>query len=109
MKEASSRLTSIANTDDFSIVTFDSTVFFPEGGGQPCDTGKLYYAGNEYTVLSVNEDSDDIYHKISPALSGNVSDYPDEFKMETDWDRIFDSMQRHCGQHILTGIFYREY
>ncbi len=107
-KEASAKVTSVAERDGKTIVTLDRTIFFPTGGGQTCDLGTI--AG--IPVADVYEYEDEIYHQLAdgdaaaahPALATG-----DEVTLELDWARRFDNMQRHCGEHILTGIFYREW
>lgn len=92
------------------LIELDETIFFPEGGGQPCDLGSI----SGFQVVDVKEKGDKIFHiikindsdmdasenKLSPGL---------EVELKIDWERRFDNMQRHCGEHILSGIFYREY
>lgn len=108
-KEASAKITSVAERDGKTIVTLDRTIFFPTGGGQTCDFGTI--AG--IPVADVYEYEDEIYHQLSdsddttaarPALAAG-----DEVTLKLDWAHRFDNMQRHCGEHILTGIFYREW
>ncbi|MDD4200130.1 MAG: alanyl-tRNA editing protein [Eubacteriales bacterium] len=93
-----------------------STAFFPEGGGQSCDIGSLAPAGEDtdrsaalYKITDVQEDGDDIVHKIV-CDDGSTFELKagDKVHCTLDWDRRFDNMQRHCGEHILSGIFYRE-
>ena len=107
-KEASAKVTSVAERDGKTIVTLDRTIFFPTGGGQTCDLGTI--AG--IPVVDVYEYEDEIYHQLEGG--GTAAAHPalatgDEVTLELDWARRFDNMQRHCGEHILTGIFYREW
>ena len=108
-KEASAKITSVAERDGKTIVTLDRTIFFPTGGGQTCDLGTI--AG--IPVTDVYEYEDEIYHQLSDS-DGTATARPslaagDEVSLELDWAHRFDNMQRHCGEHILTGIFYREW
>ena len=107
-KEASAKVTSVTERDGKTIVTLDRTIFFPTGGGQTCDLGTI--AG--IPVVDVYEYVDEIYHQLEGG--GTAAAHPalatgDEVALELDWARRFDNMQRHCGEHILTGIFYREW
>ena len=74
----------------------DKTAFYPEGGGQPADKG---FIGGEQ-VKYVYEDKGKIYHI--------VDDLPEEknkLECKIDWERRFDHMQQHTGQHVLSAIF----
>jgi alanyl-tRNA synthetase len=72
------------------------TAFYPTGGGQPFDTGFL----NGIEVVDVEEVGSEIRHYIKDAL-------PESKLIEgaIDWDRRFDHMQQHAGQHILSAAF----
>ena len=91
------------------LVVLDETIFFPTGGGQPCDLGTI----NDTPLTEVFEKDGEIFHKLAPA----AAEYPgrpgswkagDKAACMLDWDRRFEHMQRHCGEHILSGVFFRE-
>lgn len=99
LKECNSKIINVINDEDDILLILDKTIFFPEGGGQPCDTG---YIGDS-KVLYVYEKNNVIYHKVDIASSCN------EVECKLDWDRRFDHMQQHCGEHILSGVFLSSY
>ena len=103
MKKCDAEITSITEKDHHTVITLNRTVFFPTGGGQSCDIGKI----NNYNVIDVNETSDEIYH-ILAEINTDLS-VGDTVNLEIDWEHRFDNMQRHCGEHILSGIFYELY
>lgn len=111
MKEAEAAVTSLTETkEDRAAVTLDRTIFFPTGGGQSCDRGTI--AG--FPVIDVYEDekADDIIHVLDcrpSEFEHAVSPAGKLLKLSLDWEHRFDNMQRHCGEHILSGMFYREY
>ena len=77
----------------------DRTAFYPTSGGQPFDTGVL--AG--VRVLDVVDQEDGtVVHVLERAL-------PESTAVEgtIDWDRRFDHMQQHTGQHVLSAAFDR--
>lgn len=77
----------------------DATAFYPEGGGQPCDLGLL---GGE-PVLAVEQDGDGvIWHRTARPLAQGQT-----VSGAIDWDRRFDHMQQHTGEHILSGTLHR--
>ncbi len=89
-------------------ITTDKTIFFPTGGGQSCDTGTIRHGDFTYSVYDVSDSEDDqsVIHRVA----GNAADVlapGADVALEIDWDRRFDNMQRHLGEHILSGAVYR--
>jgi alanyl-tRNA synthetase len=77
----------------------EATYFFPEGGGQEADRGRI--AG--MPVLDVQADeAGRVWHVVGSA-GGPAGDV----EAELDWTRRFDHMQQHTGQHILSAAFER--
>jgi alanyl-tRNA synthetase len=80
-------------------VYLDRTAFYPTSGGQPFDTGTL--AG--IPVAGVTDDESGIAHRLAsplaPAIAGQA------IECAIDWDRRFDHMQQHTGQHLLSAVF----
>ena len=76
-------------------VTLDRTAFYPEGGGQPADHGTL----GEARVLDVHEKDGVVTHLCDRALSVGA-----EVGGRIDWERRFDHMQQHSGEHIISGL-----
>jgi alanyl-tRNA synthetase len=74
----------------------DQTCFYPESGGQPCDKGKI----DGINVLKVVEDKEEVAHLVEKDVSSK------KIKGKIDWERRFDHMQQHSGQHILSQSFY---
>lgn len=76
-------------------IVLDRTLFYPTSGGQLCDHGFI----NGIRVIDVIEDGEDIVHTVE----GEPGE--DEVFGEIDWERRFDNMQQHTGQHILSQSF----
>ena len=74
-------------------VSLDRTAFFPEGGGQQADTGRI----GEVRVLDVQEKDGEISHFCDAPL------VPGEYVCELDWALRFVRMQNHSGEHIFSG------
>jgi len=79
-------------------VLLDQTVLFPEGGGQPSDTGWIDTA----RVLSCREEQGDVFHRVERALTVGET-----VSVRLDWARRFDFMQQHTGEHLLSFAFYK--
>ncbi|MGL5577244.1 MAG: alanyl-tRNA editing protein [Sarcina sp.] len=78
-------------------IVLNKTAFFPGGGGQASDRGKI----DNQNIIDVYEKNGIIYHVIEkkPTRIHRV-------KCEIDWNRRFDGMQQHFAQHVLSGCFY---
>jgi alanyl-tRNA synthetase len=76
-------------------VALDRSAFYPEGGGQPADSGTL----NDVPVRDVQAEGDVVWHVLAAPLTG------DEVVGAIDWARRFDHMQQHHGQHLLSAAF----
>ena len=81
-------------------IILDQSAFYPEGGGQPCDLGTL----NEITVLDVQEKDGEIVHYTKEAITVGS-----EVIGKIDWERRFDLMQQHSGEHIVSGLVHEAY
>ena len=97
LSEFSSEVRSCTEMQGQYAVVLAETLFYPEGGGQPYDTGRLELPG-------VREQNGEVVHFLprpipvgSPVL-GKV-DFPYRFSL----------MQQHSGEHIFSGIAYEAF
>ena len=81
-------------------VTLDQTAFFPEGGGQPYDTGTL----GGVQVLEVHDRGGQIVHTCAGPLEVGA-----QVEGIVDWERRLDHMQQHSGEHIVSGLAHAKY
>lgn len=79
-------------------VELDATCFYPEGGGQPADTGIL----GDAKVLDVHEKGEAIVHTADAPLA-----IGETVTGRIDWLRRFSMMQHHTGEHIVSGIVHK--
>ena len=97
LKEFTARVVRADPAGGQTEVVLDRTAFYPEGGGQPWDTGQLGGA----PVTSVLEKDGEVVHLVQGSVPfGEVTGL-------VDWERRFDHMQQHSGQHILSQAFER--
>ncbi len=82
-------------------IVLDRTAFYPEGGGQPWDTGVLGTAGTQdkVKVLEVHSREGEIVHTCNHPLEPGTA-----VTGVIDWDRRFDLMQQHSGEHVVSGL-----
>lgn len=93
-KEFTANIIDVIEKDDQFHILLDETYFYPEGGGQPSDTGFIESSPVNY----VYEDGENIYHVAERK--------PSKFKKvqcKIDWEKRYDHMQQHLGQHILSA------
>ncbi|MBR0040188.1 MAG: hypothetical protein IJP64_02295 [Oscillospiraceae bacterium] len=77
----------------------DGTAFFPEGGGQPYDTGKIGPA----RVLEVHEREGEILHLCDRQLA------PGTYECAVDREQRLRRMQNHSGEHVFSGLTHQKY
>ncbi|MBQ9347034.1 MAG: alanyl-tRNA editing protein, partial [Oscillibacter sp.] len=104
-------------------IALDRTAFYPEGGGQPADHGFLRAAsenrmesagnsspdstddrGDAIPVTDVHEREGVVWHTCLRAIAPGTN-----VAGTINWDRRFDHMQQHSGEHILSGILCCRY
>lgn len=81
-------------------IILDESAFYPEGGGQPCDTGSL----GEAEVKDVQEKDGELIHYTDKALEEG-----DTVHGKINWERRFDLMQQHSGEHMVSGLVHEKY
>ncbi|WP_339189660.1 alanyl-tRNA editing protein [Paenibacillus sp. FSL R5-0490] len=93
-REWHTTITGRVDKEDGVYVTLAETAFYPHGGGQPCDLGQI----GGIAVLDVNIEVGEVWHKLER--------FPEQTEVhcEIDWERRFDHMQQHTGQHLLSAI-----
>ena len=86
-------------------VVLDRTVFYPGGGGQPCDTGGIYWDDGICSVTSVRRSGDDLIHEIK----GDCPVVGTVVRVEIDWNKRYELMRTHTALHILCGVIWRDF
>ncbi|MBR3124990.1 MAG: alanyl-tRNA editing protein [Mogibacterium sp.] len=98
-------ITSIREKNGMDVIACDESVFYPEGGGQPSDTGNISLHGSHMTfgITRAFDESlvGDVWH-ITDAPAGTFR-VGDKVSLSIDRDFRFRNMQRHCGEHMLSG------
>jgi alanyl-tRNA synthetase len=90
-------------------LALNRTAFYPTSGGQPFDTGQLSAPSLDGTALKVlveqveEDEQGAVWHFVrEPLVAGTL------VEGQIDWERRFDHMQQHTGQHLLSAVFSRE-
>ncbi len=136
-RECQARVLSCQPVGNGYKVVLDQTVFYPEGGGQPADHGFLVTGGDggpALAVTDVQEEEGRLVHYVSSATeAGNpvrpsseaenpVRPITEEensvraaieegsfVRAVIDWNRRFDLMQQHSGEHIVSGMIHSSF
>lgn len=86
-------------------IRLDRTAFYPEGGGQPADTGHLLLEdGRSVSVTDVQEEDGEIWHTVAEHIGAGAA-----VTGQLDFERRFDHMQQHSGEHIVSGMICRRF
>lgn len=98
LKDFTAEIESIKEIGAEFHVLLNKTAFFPGGGGQKHDLGKI----DNIEVINVYEDNNLVYHVLSkkPSRIHNV-------KCSIDWVRRLDTMTHHLAQHVLSACFFK--
>ncbi len=138
MKECDTVITGYAGTPDGNFITIRDSIFFPEEGGQYADTGKIRIGEYELDVLDgqiiknspvditknnttdLSSLTEGIWYKIdwSESCRESCTELPSlsdilvtnsEIHCILDYNKRYDRMQNHTGEHILTGTVHADY
>ena len=89
-----------SNPDEMAVV-LDRTIFYPGGGGQPNDLGRL----NDQNVTKVKKVGDQVWH----SLDGELPPVGSTVHGLINWDRRYQLMRTHTAMHVLCGSIFRDY
>lgn len=97
LKEADAKVVSVK---DGRFVVLDQTIFYPNGGGQPYDTGKIMRGEEAFCVVYVGKFSGEISHEVDHAgLQAG-----DSVHLILDWERRYKLMRSHTAAHVVASL-----
>ena len=97
LKEANATVISVK---EGKYVTLDQTIFYPKGGGQPHDTGKITKGDEMYNVVYVGKFSGEISHEVDrPGIQ-----LGDKVHCILNWERRYKLMRSHTAAHTLAAL-----
>jgi len=97
LKECGASVVSIAQG---KYVVLDQTVFYPKGGGQPCDTGRIVRGSEVYDVVHVGKFSGNVSHEVDrQGLKEG-----DDVRCILDWNRRYKLMRSHTAAHVFASL-----
>jgi misacylated tRNA(Ala) deacylase len=90
----------VVSVKDGKYMILDRTIFYPKGGGQPHDTGKIIKDDTVYNVIYVGKFSGEISHEVDhPGLRAG-----DTVKCILDWERRYKLMRSHTAAHVFASL-----
>ena len=109
IREFDAVVTDSGSADKKTFVKLSATAFYPEGGGQPGDSGVLIFeeedkAPRRVKVLDTQEKDGEIIHITDTAIPAGTP-----VRGQLDWEPRFDRMQNHSGEHIVSGLVHAAY
>ncbi|MDO8055893.1 MAG: alanyl-tRNA editing protein [Candidatus Hermodarchaeota archaeon] len=101
LREAATTVVEVHET----AVVLAATIFYPEGGGQPTDTGRLDTPAGTAVVTQVAKEGNRILHY----LEGPIPKVGDEVFMRLNWERRYAFMRMHTAQHIVSRVVFDQF
>jgi misacylated tRNA(Ala) deacylase len=90
----------VVSVKDGEYVVLDRTIFYPKGGGQPWDTGKIVKGTETFNVVFVGRFAGEISHEVDrPGLHAN-----DAVHCILNWDRRYKLMRSHTAAHVFASL-----
>jgi len=80
-----------------NVVELDRTVFYPLGGGQAGDTGRI----GSWRVLDTRKGADSVLHMLEPGANPQIGM---KVQIEIDWERRHRLMRLHTALHLLGAL-----
>jgi Ser-tRNA(Ala) deacylase AlaX len=90
----------VVSVKDDKYVSLDQSVFYPKGGGQPHDTGKIIRGDEVFNVVFVAKFSGEVSHEVDHlGLKAG-----DTVHCVLDWDRRYKLMRSHTAAHLFASM-----
>lgn len=89
-------------------IVLEKTYFYPEGGGQPADHGRLSWDGGRAAVVDVRKDHGDVHHEVAD-VEGSLPSEGATVRGTIDADRRETHRRMHSAQHVLSRVVLEEY
>jgi misacylated tRNA(Ala) deacylase len=87
-------------------IEFEKTVFYPTGGGVPCDIGTVTSTGKIYNVVETKKEGDLVIHVFESEPDLKVGD---SCTLEVNWEKRYAHMRYHTAVHVISGIAEGKY
>jgi misacylated tRNA(Ala) deacylase len=92
----------VFSVKDGKYIVLDQTIFYPKGGGQPWDTGKIIKENEVYNVVCVGKLSGDLSHEVDRMGLKEG----DRVHCVLDWERRYKLMRSHTAAHVFASLLF---
>jgi misacylated tRNA(Ala) deacylase len=103
IKDFEATVIAVEDGDKKSIV-LDRTTFYPVGGGQPSDIGKIKWKNGSCKVIEVIKKN-----KIKHIIEGDLPAVGEDVIGELDWTLRYEHMRMHTAQHLLSAVIWEKF
>ena len=90
----------VVSVKDGKYIILDQTIFYPKGGGQPGDIGKILKGNEAFNVVYVGKFSGKISHEVD---RGGLNE-GDDVHCVLNWDHRYKLMQSHTAAHVFASL-----
>lgn len=97
------KVSSITSLGESYLLFCDQTIFYPQGGGQPCDLGTLLINDVVYPVTFVKQTEQGIAHYIDPLAEINDA-VGMTCQQQIDQQRRLMNAKLHTAGHLISHI-----
>ncbi len=99
----------VVGVKDNKYVFLNQTVFYPTGGGQPCDHGTITRKsdGKVFNVINVIKMDGKIAHELQQSSESGLQE-GNQIHGSVEWERRYKLMRMHTAAHLLSAVFHRE-
>jgi misacylated tRNA(Ala) deacylase len=88
-------------------IVLDRTLFYPAGGGQPCDRGIVTGPdGRSLSIVDVTKSGSVVVHRLGRGSRPSLR-VGDTVQGQLDWDRRYGHMRLHTAQHLLSAVVFQ--
>jgi misacylated tRNA(Ala) deacylase len=91
--------------EEMKAFVLDKTAFYPGGGGQLCDNGKILTGNRELPIIKVKKSGDEVYH----FTGGELPAVGEQISGQIDWERRHKLMRTHSAMHVLCGVMWKDF
>jgi misacylated tRNA(Ala) deacylase len=103
LKEIKAKVVDEKEIEGKKAIVLDKTIFYPTGGGQPNDTGKIFVERKEIQVYDVRKIDEEVFHFVN----SDEKLISKEVECKIDWEKRYMHMRLHSALHLIDGVIVK--